>query len=130
MENTTVTCILVGSNTFERRWVSYEIMKSIQRGNLLLSVHINNIGGRDSKTKVKGPNPLYYLGYSFDKTGKKLNLHDFINSEWKPYKDLEGWAVNEVEENKRNKIFRLSTIYPVYDWIDDDGYNNFATWVG
>ena len=24
---------------------------------------------------------------------------------------------------------RLSDIYPTYDWVDDDGYNNFADWV-
>jgi hypothetical protein len=23
----------------------------------------------------------------------------------------------------------LSDIYPTYDWVDDDGYNNFGTWV-
>lgn len=130
LENTSVTCILVGSHTFERRWVDYEIMKSLEKGNFLLSIHINNIAGKDGKTKGKGPNPLYYLGYSFDNTGKKLKLHNFSNGAWKPYSDLEGWTVKEVDESKRNIVYRLSMIYPVYDWIDDNGYDNFATWVG
>jgi len=129
LENTSTTCILVGSHTFERRWVDYEIMKSLERGNKILAVHINGIKDKNGKTKTKGPNPLYYLGYSFDDSGKNLKLHNYINGKWIKYKDLDGWRVNEVNENKRNNIFRLSTIYPIYDWIDDDGYNNFSDWV-
>jgi len=104
-------------------------MKSIEKGNHLLSIHINGIKGRDGKTKPKGNNPFYYLGYSFDSTGKKLSLHNFIQGKWTKYEDLEGWSVSQQDESNRNKIFRLSTIYPTYDWIEDDGYNNFATWV-
>lgn len=129
LKNTSVTCVLIGTDTFKRRWVDYEIMKSLEKGNFLLGIHINGIKGKDGNTKTKGNNPFYYLGYSFDKTGKKLSLHNYIQGEWTEYTDLEGWSVNEVEESKRNKIYRLSTIYPVYDWIEDDGYNNFADWV-
>ena len=120
--------LYINENTFESKR-DIEI-KSLEKGNDLLSIHINGIAGKDCKTKAKGPNPLYYLGYSFDQTGKKLNLHNFINGEWKAYNDLEGWSVKEVEVSKRNKVYRLSSIYPVYDWIDDDGYNNFSNWVG
>lgn len=130
LKNTSVTCVLVGTHTFERRWVDYEIMKSLGKGNDILAIHINSIKGKDGQTKNKGNNPLYYLGFSFDSTGKKLSLHNFIEGKWVDYTDLDGWEVSQVEEKDRNKIFRLSTIYPVYDWIDDNGYDNFATWVG
>jgi len=130
LKNTSVTCVLVGTETFNRRWVDYEIMKSLDKGNSLIAIHINGIKGKDGKTKSKGNNPFYYLGYSFDKTGKKLSLHNYIKGKWGKYSDLDGWNVNEVVESKRNKIFRLSTIYPIYDWIEDDGYNDFAAWVG
>ncbi|MGR6833770.1 TIR domain-containing protein [Aliivibrio wodanis] len=129
LQNTSVTCVLIGSHTFERRWVDYEIMKSVSRGNKLIGIHINNIKGKDGKTKSKGNNPFYYLGYSYDSTGKKLSLHNFINGKWVKYSDLDGWNVSEVEESRRNKIYRLSTIYSIYDWVDDDGYNNFSDWV-
>ena len=33
LKNTSNTCVLVGSETFNRRWVSYEIMKSLEVGN-------------------------------------------------------------------------------------------------
>jgi len=58
-----------------------------------------------------------------------LNLHDYIDGKWIKYPDLEGWSVKEVEEKHRNVIYRLSNKYEIYDWVDDDGYNNFANWV-
>ena len=30
--NTTNTCVLIGTQTYARRWVRYEIMKSFERG--------------------------------------------------------------------------------------------------
>jgi hypothetical protein len=129
LENTSVTCVLVGSNTFNRRWVNYEIIKSIAKGNKLLAIHINGIKGKDGKTKTKGSNPFYYLGYSYNNTGKRINFHIFMKGKWVEYTDLAGWTVPEREESMRNKIYRLSTIYPIYDWVDNDGFNNFASWI-
>lgn len=129
LENTTVTCVLVGSKTFERRWVSYEIMKSMQLGNKIFAVHINKIKGKDRNTKNPGPNPLYYLGYKFNEDGKKIYLYDFVNNKWVVYSDLNSYSVKQVDEKYRDKIYRLSTDYPIYDWLKDDGYNNFSDWV-
>ena len=108
LKNTSNTCILVGSETFNRRWVSYEIMKSLEVGNHIFCVHINSIKGKDQKTKPLGENPLYYLGVSFSDDGKKVNLHDFINNKWIKYPDLEGWNVKEVDKELIGKIHRLS----------------------
>jgi len=93
LQNTSVTCVLVGTDTYNRRWVDYEIMRSIYKGNKIIAVHINGIKGKDGKTKSKGQNPLYYLGYSFDNTGTKLKLHTLINGTWKDYTDHDGWIV-------------------------------------
>lgn len=129
IKNTSNTCVLIGSDTYNRKWVSYEIMKSMKAGNHIFGVHINGIKGKNGKTKSKGSNPLYFLGYSFSSDGKKLNLHDYIDGKWIKYPDLEGWPVKQVEEKIRNKVYRLSTDYPIYDWNDDDGYNEFSDWV-
>lgn len=129
LANTTNTCVLVGTGTYDRRWVSYEIMKSLEKGNNIFCVHINSIKGKDGKTKSKGSNPLYYLGYSYSKDGKTKKLHYYKDGKWSNYPDLDGWKVNEVAENYRNKIYRLSYIYDIYDWVEDDGFNNFSNWV-
>jgi hypothetical protein len=129
LRNTSNTCVLVGSETYNRRWVSYEIMKSLEKGNHIFCVHINSIKGKDGKTKPKGNNPLFFLGVSFSEDGKKINLYDYINNKWIKYPDLDGWNVNEVEKKLRGKIHRLSDLYEIYDWVNDDGYNNFSNWV-
>jgi len=129
LKNTSNTCVLIGSETFNRTWVSYEIMKSMQVGNHIFGVHINGIRGKDKKTKPNGYNPFRFLGYSFSNDGKRLNLHDLIEGKWIKYPDLDGWSVKQVDEKYRNKIYRLSSDYKVYDWNQDDGYNNFSKWV-
>lgn len=47
LENTSVTCVLIGRNTANRKYVTYEIEQSVKKGNGLLGIHINNI--RDVK---------------------------------------------------------------------------------
>lgn len=130
IQNTSITCVLVGTHTFERRWVDYEIFKSLQKGNKILAIHINGIKDKSGQVKATGNNPLYYLGYSFINNGTKVKLHNYIQSSWTDYTDLEGWSVNQVEVKHRDKIFRLSEANPIYDWISDDGYNNFEKWIG
>lgn len=43
---------------------------------------------------------------------------------------MDGYAVKEVDEKYRNKIYRLSSDYNIYDWVSDNGYDNFSDWVG
>ena len=73
LENSSVTAVLVGTHTWARRWVRYEIMKSIERGNLLLGIHINgipgSIAGRSAPPKPSGPNPFDNLGLQINEDG-------------------------------------------------------------
>ena len=55
LSGSSVTAVLVGSQTYARRWVRYEIMKSVEKGNVMLGVHINGIKGKDGQTKALGP---------------------------------------------------------------------------
>jgi len=48
LENSTVTAVLIGTQTWPRRWVRYEIMKSIGSGNKIIGVYINAIKGERS----------------------------------------------------------------------------------
>lgn len=45
LENTSVTCVLIGLYTAQRQYVDYEIEQSVKCGNGLLGIHINNIPG-------------------------------------------------------------------------------------
>lgn len=48
LDGTSVTVVLIGSDTLNRPYVQYEICKSLQRGNAVIGVHINGI--RDMRT--------------------------------------------------------------------------------
>jgi Thoeris protein ThsB, TIR-like domain len=43
VDNTSNTCVLIGSSTYARPWVRYELLKSFKRGNHIFGVHINGI---------------------------------------------------------------------------------------
>ena len=58
LNGTTVTVVLIGSETANRRYVSYEIEKSIVRKNGILGVLINNIKDKDGRTDSPGSIPL------------------------------------------------------------------------
>jgi hypothetical protein len=131
LENTSNTCVLIGTSTYARPWVRYELLKSFKRGNHLFGVHINSIKGKDGLTKQAGANPLQYIGVTYSTNGQEATLWELIGSEWVKYDRIDGsarYAVN-VSEQYRNKGFNLSNWYPVYDWNTNDGFNNFATWL-
>lgn len=129
LENTTVTAVLIGSGTYARRWVRYEIMKSLKRGNKLLGVHINGLKGKAGKKKLLGPNPFRYLGYKYRADGNMLLLRQYKNGSWIKYADVASYSINQAARSLRGKFFLLSKHIPVYDWVSDDGYNNFSDWI-
>jgi hypothetical protein len=58
LTGTSVTVVLIGAETANRRYVSYEIEKSGARGNGLLGVRINNIKDRYGNTDPLGAVPV------------------------------------------------------------------------
>lgn len=130
IERTSVTAVLIGSETWARRWVRYEIIKSLQRGNLLLGIHINSIRGKDELTKPNGPNPFEYLGYRFSQDGRSVELWEWKGSAWVTYGDLEGWTFGEAKAPEvRGQFYQLSKLARVRDWMADEGYKNFNSWI-
>lgn len=63
LEGTSVTVVLIGTETLSRPFVQYEICKSLQRGNAVIGVHINGIRDMHSlSTSLKG-NVHTVIGY-------------------------------------------------------------------
>ena len=133
MDGTSTTCILIGSQTYARRWVRYEIMKSFKRGNSIFGIHINSIQAKDRTTKLLGPSPLDYLGVTYSASGLTATLHETVNGQWQEYTEVDGGAayqINAVPERYRGQGFNFGRWYPVYDWVAGNGYSNFSAWVG
>lgn len=58
LNGTSVTVLLIGSQTAGRPWVNYEIIESVRRGNGLLGIYIHNVKDLNGWTDVKGNNPF------------------------------------------------------------------------
>lgn len=57
LNGTSVTVVLIGAETSGRKYVTYEIEKSIACGNGLLGIYINNIKDKDGRTDPLGTAP-------------------------------------------------------------------------
>ena len=61
-----VTAVLIGSETASRDWVKYEIDQSMKGGKGLVGIYIHGIADKNGRTATKGPNPFAGLVRSSD----------------------------------------------------------------
>lgn len=100
LTGTSVTVVLIGSKTSERKWIKYEIDESLKKGNGLLGIYIHQCKDFNGNTDVKGKNPFENL--YFDRDGKKVYLseiyktYDWINDSGRS--NLGSW----IEEAAKN----------------------------
>ena len=129
LDYTSVTCVLIGNETWQRRWVRYEIMKSYDRGNSLFGIHINNIRDKNQRTFPTGPNIFDYLGFTISSDGSAMTYYEHDGKNWKIYQDLPTKKLSNMNSKFWGKGFKLSEWVKVYDWVNENGYQNFPTWV-
>ncbi|MBW0298735.1 hypothetical protein B4P00_21435 [Shewanella xiamenensis] len=131
LDQTSNTCVLIGSQTYQRPWVRYELLKSFKKGNHIFGVHINSIKDKNQRTKIKGANPLEYVGVSFSDSGLTATLWEKVNGQWEKYSAIDGSASYRTAVAKKfwGQGYNLSHFYKTYDWVADDGYNKFSGWV-
>lgn len=133
LDGTSVTCILIGSQTYARPWVRYELLKSFKKGNRMFGVHVNSVSAKDRQTKLLGPNPFAYVGVTYSASGETVTLHEYGNGAWNEYAEVDdgsSYRVSAVPQQYRGNGYNLTHWYPVYDWVTNDGFNNFSNWVG
>ena len=128
LDGTSVTCVLIGSETYMRPWVRYEILKSIERGNGVFGVHINGIKDKYQSVQRPGPNPFEYLSIRSPQT--ILMSSDLEIEEWNGHKWISFQKLPHADFS-RFRMFdgQLHQYFAVYDWLSDDGYNSFGDWV-
>ena len=130
LENTSVTCVLIGPQTAAKRWVRYEIVESIQRRNRLIGVHISGIPDKSKKTASAGKSPFEELALAISDDGSSVKVLQYQHKTWLPYDDKPGWPLaNPAPAPRRGKRIQLSTLYKVYDWVADNGPQNLETWI-
>ncbi|WP_446788081.1 TIR domain-containing protein [Macellibacteroides fermentans] len=93
LKGTSVTVILIGNQTADRKYVQYEIKKSVEKGNGFLGIRIHDLEDKDKKTDLTGKNPLTQFYYMKD--NKKVILSDIYRTySWKRdsgYKNFGKW---------------------------------------
>lgn len=61
LTNTSVTVVLIGAETSQRKWVNYEIWESYNRRKGLLGIYIHNLKNINGQTDAGGLNPFDYI---------------------------------------------------------------------
>lgn len=130
LENTSVTCVLTGTDTWRRRWVRYEIARSVLKGNGLLTVFIHGVKNDDGEIAAQGADPLAQMGVY--RTDNGIFLAEWKNSKWVKYEDYtlaipEGdlWFVAPQD----TKVVQLSNHCLSYDFTAQNGRKNIDGWI-
>ena len=145
VEYTSAVCVLIGTDTWLRRWVKYEIARAIIDGRGLLGVHLNSIRHHHTKTPhTLGYNPLDFMAVGKVQPGLLSTPRYFLyekqalpNSSggyrwaWNRYVDytssvsLPSWLADPVA----GYVTPLSQNATVYNYIADDGHKNIGSWI-
>jgi len=107
MVGCSVTAVLIGKQTASRKYVRYEIEQSIKRGMGLLGVFMHEMKDQNKRTDwLRGNNPF-----------------DYFNEDGSPRQP--SLTVIELFLDKEP----LSEAVDTYDWVSDNGYEDFPEWV-
>jgi hypothetical protein len=130
LENTSVTCVLTGQNTWQRRWVRYEIARSILKGNGILTVHIHGVKNKVGVLGSKGANPLDAVGLY--KTSNGIFLAEWVGGKWQQYGDYtvaipagDLW----FKAPTSGSVEALSKHCMSYDFSEQNGRQNIGGWI-
>jgi hypothetical protein len=133
LKGTSVTIVLIGTETYLRDWVRYEIVKSFDRRNGLLGIYIHNIKDQSGRTDVKGSNPFEYVGVFIDENGNGTYCERNDNK-WTEFSLYPECGLNFPEKYRTNEVYKFNSKafnikIKLYDWKNDDGYNNLGDWI-
>lgn len=130
IKNTSVTCILTGTQTFARRWVRYEIARSIIKGNGLLVVRVNAMKNQQGYVSAAGPNPLAFIG-TYKLADGRILLAEKNNGKWVRYMDYTQAVTlpNYWVPPTSLSVVPLSHYAGDYCYVANNGGANFSSWV-
>ncbi|MBR5620926.1 TIR domain-containing protein [Candidatus Saccharibacteria bacterium] len=86
--------VLIGANTYSRRWVRYEIEKAWSMGLGVVGVYVNRLKGFDQQQSTRGVNPL-----RFAKTSDGDSIAHYAETH-----EPTGYCSKEVYAEIRNSI--------------------------
>ena len=128
MKSSSVTAVLIGTETVYRPWVRYELVRSFQQGRGLLGIHVHNINGFDGKPVAQGPDPLENLAFAVTK-GRVSWIH-YTTQGWQPYTEVPTASASDIPYSLRDGDYKtFKSLFSVYWWYGDNGYVNLGSWI-
>lgn len=128
LKGTSVTCVLVGSQTALRPWVRYELVRSFHRGNGLLAVRVHSIRDWNKQTAAEGLNPFDQLAYRV--ANDRVYWQELNNGAWANYDKVPSMALTDVAYDLQKQLHHtFSSRFVIYDWANDNGYQNLGSWI-
>jgi hypothetical protein len=142
---TSAVCVLIGTETWLRRWVKYEIARAVIDERGLLAVHINGLRHHQRlTTDPLGPNPFDFVAigkvhagalspvryYLFEKRAAPDGYGGY-KWEWHRYGDhtdpvkLPPW----LKDCAPGYVMPLSANAGVYDYFANDGHKKIGAWI-
>ncbi|XYK79842.1 MAG: TIR domain-containing protein [Labrenzia sp.] len=143
VSGTSVVCVLIGTETWQRRWVRYEIARAIVDEKGLLGVHLNMI--RHHKTKLPelfyGSNPLEFMGVGKDTLSGQYYLFEKL-WDWNPYAGRFEWGWYRyrdytlpvtlppyLSDPLPGYVMPLSSGVLTFCYVQNNGYQNIGNWI-
>ncbi|WP_409525148.1 TIR domain-containing protein [Nitrincola sp. MINF-07-Sa-05] len=130
LKNTSVTCVLSGQYTASRRWVRYEIVRSVLKGNGLLTVDIHGVENNAKELGVKGTDPLAEVGVYL--ANGKIYFAELKDDKWVKYSDYTlAIPASDLwfDAPTSNTVIKLSKHCMRYDFAAQKGRENIAGWI-
>ena len=142
VQYTSAVCVLIGSQTWSRRWVKYEIARLVIDKKGLLAVHLNNLNHHVTRgPHPLGYNPLHLMGIYKSKVGRyylyerRLVTTNFLLGQrewqWLPYQDylFPVDLPKYLAEPWIGYVVPLSAGTAEYDFKLESGHKNLGAWI-
>ena len=126
LRESSVTVVLAAAETWKRPWVRYELLKSFERGNGLMTVWIHKLNGGDGRPAAQGLDPMDCLWFVLSSKGESAETHYYDGITWHRYETID--AANLPPLAKRLGRGRLSALAAAHVWVPE-GPNAFTTWI-
>lgn len=130
LDNTSVTCVLAGTSTWQRRWVRYEIAQSILKRNGLLTVDIHGVKNQQGQLALPGFDPLAQMGVYRATNG--IYLAEWSGEKWVAYQDYTKPVAKSVlwfPAPKTTDVVQFSRHTMRYDFAAQNGRDNIDGWI-
>jgi MTH538 TIR-like domain (DUF1863) len=125
LHNSSVTTALAAHETWKRPWVRYELIKSFERGNGLITLWIHNAKNQDQQTTTKGHDPYDCLWFELSVDGKTARTKYYDGANWFAYETISSVKLPKVAKDAKSG--KLSKFAFVHTWTAANA-KEFSEW--